>query len=129
MGLLWLPWWFLGYASNKYKDAAKKENNGYVGDDFIIKKVSNGRFQNLEEWKSAWYHEVHEKAQKGFVEIEINGEKISTYARLQELFDEAVEKILKVMDLEIQLVWKRKFINNFYKNLMDLLEICLLNSR
>ncbi len=51
---------FLGYASNKYKDAAKKENNGYVGDDFIIKKVSNGRFQNLEEWKSAWYHEVHE---------------------------------------------------------------------
>ena len=86
---------FLGYASNKYKDAAKKENNGYVGDDFIIKKVSNGRFQNLEEWKSAWYHEVHEKAQKGFVEIEINGEKISTYARLQELFDEAVEKDLK----------------------------------
>ena len=86
---------FVGYASNKYKDAAKKENNGYVGDDFIIKKVSNGRFQNLEEWKSAWYHEVHEKAQKGFVEIEINGEKISTYARLQELFDEAVEKDLK----------------------------------
>lgn len=86
---------FLGYASNKYKDAAKKENNGYVGDDFIIKKVSNGRFQNLEQWKSAWYHEVHEKAQKGFVEIEINGEKISTYARLQELFDEAVEKDLK----------------------------------
>ena len=86
---------FLGYASNKYKDAAKKENNGYVGDDFIIKKVSNGRFQNLEEWKTAWYHEVHEKAQKGFVEIEINGEKISTYARLQELFDEAVEKDLK----------------------------------
>ena len=86
---------FLGYASNKYKDAAKKENNGYVGDDFIIKKVSNGRFQNLEEWKSAWYHEVHEKAQKGFVEIEINGEKISTYARLQELFDEVVEKDLK----------------------------------
>ncbi len=86
---------FLGYASNKYKDAAKKENNGYVGDDFIIKKVSNGRFQNLEEWKSAWYHEVYEKAQKGFVEIEINGEKISTYARLQELFDEAVEKDLK----------------------------------
>ena len=86
---------FLGYASNKYKDAAKKENNGYVGDDFIIKKVSNGRFQNLEEWKTAWYHEVHEKAQKGFVEIEINGEKISTYARLQELFDEVVEKDLK----------------------------------
>ena len=51
--------------------------------------------KTLEEWKSAWYHEVHEKAQKGFVEIEINGEKISTYARLQELFDEAVEKDLK----------------------------------
>lgn len=65
-----------------------------LGDDFIIDKVSKGRFQSLEAWKKAWYHEVHDKAQKGFVEIEINGEKISTYAKLQELFDAAVEKDL-----------------------------------
>ena len=86
---------FLGYASNKYKQESKAAGNKGLGDDFIINKVSNGKFQSLEAWKKAWYHEVHEKAQRGFVEIEINGEKISTYARLQELFDEAVEKDLK----------------------------------
>lgn len=106
---------FLGYASNKYKDAAKKENNGYVGDDFIIKKVSNGRFQNLEEWKSAWYHEVHEKAQKGFVEIEINGEKISTYAGLQELFNKAVENDLKAGNSNQTVALKEKV----YKQLLQ----------
>ena len=86
---------FINYVSNKLKGEANKENGGLLGDDFIIKKVSNNRFQNLEEWKKYWYHEVHEKAQKGFVEIEIDGSKISTYAQLQELFNTAVEKDLK----------------------------------
>lgn len=85
---------FVGYASNKYKQDSKKAGHKGLGDDFIIDKVSKGRFQSLETWKKAWYHEVHDKAQKGFVEIEINGEKISTYAKLQELFDAAVEKDL-----------------------------------
>ena len=86
---------FINYVSNKLKGEANKENGGLLGDDFIIKKVSNNQFQNLEDWKKHWYHEVHEKAQKGFVEIEIDGSKISTYAQLQELFNTAVEKDLK----------------------------------
>ena len=99
---------FLGYASNKYKAEANKENKGLVGDDFIIKKVSKGRFDTLEAWKKAWYKEVHAKAQKGFTEIEIDGVKISTYEKLQELFDAAVEKDLKGTDFKntVDLKWK-----------------------
>ncbi|HGQ3228761.1 TPA: ZmpA/ZmpB/ZmpC family metallo-endopeptidase [Streptococcus pneumoniae] len=99
---------FLGYASNKYKAEANKENKGLVGDDFIIKKVSKGRFDTLEAWKKAWYHEVKAKAEKGFVEIEIDGQKISTYAQLQTLFDAAVEKDLQGNDFKntVDLKWK-----------------------
>ena len=86
---------FIPYVSNKLKGEANKENGGLLGDDFIIKKVSKNQFQNLEEWKKHWYHEVYDKAQKGFIEIEIDGSKISTYAQLQELFNTAVEKDLK----------------------------------
>ena len=86
---------FVGYASNKYKQESQKAGNKGLGDDFIIDKVSGGKFKSLEAWKKAWYKEVYDKAQNGFAEIEINGEKISTYARLKELFNEAVEKDLQ----------------------------------
>ena len=99
---------FLGYASNKYKQESKAAGNVGLGDDFIINKVSNGKFQSLEAWKKTWYHEVHEKAQRGFVEIEINGQKISTYAQLQTLFDAAVEKDLQGNGFKntVDLKWK-----------------------
>ncbi|WP_172930410.1 ZmpA/ZmpB/ZmpC family metallo-endopeptidase [Streptococcus sp. 1969] len=86
---------FLGYASNKYKQESQKAGHKGLGDDFIIDKVSGGKFKSLEAWKKEWYKEVYDKAQNGFVEIEIDGEKISTYARLKELFNEAVEKDLQ----------------------------------
>nr|WP_188111052.1 ZmpA/ZmpB/ZmpC family metallo-endopeptidase [Streptococcus sp. 10824] len=86
---------FLGYASNKYKQESQKAGHKGLGDDFIIDKVSGGKFKSLEVWKKEWYKEVYDKAQNGFVEIEIDGEKISTYARLKELFNEAVEKDLQ----------------------------------
>ena len=99
---------FLGYASNKYKQESKAAGNVGLGDDFIINKVSNGKFQSLEAWKKAWYHEIHEKSQRGFVEIEIDGQKISTYAQLQTLFDAAVEKDLQGNDFKntVDLKWK-----------------------
>ena len=99
---------FLGYASNKYKQESKAAGNVGLGDDFIINKVSNGKFQSLEAWKKAWYHEVYEKAQRGFVEIEIDGQKISTYSQLQTLFDAAVEKDLQGNDFKntVDLKWK-----------------------
>ena len=82
---------FVGYASSKYQDAANKENNKMLGDDFIIKKVSNGRFTNLEDWKKEYYKEVKAKAEKGFTAIEIDGKQITTYAELKDLFDKAVK--------------------------------------
>ena len=99
---------FLGYASNKYKQESKAAGNVGLGDDFIIQKVSNGRFNTLEEWKKEWYKEVRAKAEKGFVEIEIDGQKISTYEKLQELFDVAVEQDLQGNDFKntVDLKWK-----------------------
>ena len=82
---------FVGYASSKYQDVANKENNKMLGDDFIIKKVSNNRFSTLEEWKKAYYQEVKAKADKGFTVIEIDGKQITNYAELKALFDKAVE--------------------------------------
>ena len=82
---------FVGYASSKYQGAADKENNKLLGDDFIIKKVSNGRFTNLEDWKKEYYKEVKAKGEKGFTTIEIDGKQITNYAELKALFDKAVE--------------------------------------
>ena len=82
---------FVGYASSKYQGAAEKENNKLLGDDFIIKKVSNGRFTNLEDWKKEYYKEVKAKGEKGFTAIEIDGKQITNYAELKALFDKAVE--------------------------------------
>ena len=86
---------FLGYASNKYKDTANRENKGLLSDKLIIQKVSGGRFNTLEEWKNTWYQEVYNKAtSKGFVSITVDNEQISTYERLKKLFNEAVQKDL-----------------------------------
>ena len=82
---------FVGYASSKYQGAANSENHGLLGDDFIIKKVSNNQFQNLEDWKKHWYHDVKARAENGFKEITIDGQTIHNYSELKALFDKAVE--------------------------------------
>ena len=82
---------FLGYASNKYKDEALSEGHDTLGDDFIIQKVSKGKFQNLEEWKKAWFDAIIAKAKRGIHSFEIDGQQIDSYEKLQDLFDQAVE--------------------------------------
>ncbi|MBZ1352367.1 G5 domain-containing protein [Streptococcus sp. LPB0406] len=82
---------FLGYASNKYKDEALSEGRDTLGDDFIIQKVSKGKFQNLEEWKRAWFDDIIAKAKRGIHSFEIDGQQIDSYEKLQDLFDQAVE--------------------------------------
>ena len=82
---------FLGYASNKYKDEALSEGRDTLGDDFIIQKVSKGKFQNLEEWKKAWFDAIIAKAKRGIHGFEIDGQQIDSYEKLQDLFDQAVE--------------------------------------
>ena len=82
---------FLGYASNKYKDEALSEGHDTLGDDFIIQKVSKGKFQNLEEWKKSWFDAIIAKAKRGIHSFEIDGQQIDSYEKLQDLFDQAVE--------------------------------------
>ena len=107
---------FVGYASNKYKAEANKENKGLLGDDFIIKKVSGGKFDSLEAWKKEWFKEVKAKGEKGFVEIEIDGQKISNYAGLRALFDKAVEADLKAGNSNQTVKLKEKVYKQLLKN-------------
>lgn len=86
---------FIGYVSSKYQGEADKQNQGRLGDDFIIKKVSDNQFLNLEDWKKHWYHDVKSKAEQGFTAIEINGKQISNYTQLKDIFVKAVEEDLK----------------------------------
>ena len=107
---------FVGYASNKYKQESKAAGRPGLGDDFIIEKVSGGKFHTLEEWKKEWFKEVKVKGEKGFVEIEINGEKISNYAGLQELFNKAVENDLKAGNSNQTVALKEKVYKALLKN-------------
>ena len=88
---------FISYVSNKYKDAANKEKLPTLSDKYIIKKVSKGAFETLEAWKKHWYGEVLEKAKHGFAEIDIDNVHITSYAQLQQMFNEAVQKDLDQM--------------------------------
>ena len=89
---------FIGYVSSKYQGEADKQNQGRLGDDFIIKKVSDNQFLNLEDWKKHWYHDVKAKAEQGFTAIEINGKQITNYTQLKDIFVKAVEEDFKKSD-------------------------------
>lgn len=103
---------FIGYVSSKYQGEANRENNKLLGDDFIIKKVSKGVFNTLEEWKKQYFKDVKSKAEKGFETIEIDGRQITNYAQLKTLFDEAVQKDLDGMS--------DPKIKDHFKNTVDL---------
>ena len=83
---------FLGYATNKYKQEAKAAGKNTLGDDFIISKISEGQFANLEQFKKAYYKEVKDKATNGLTTFEVNGTNISSYNDLLRLFKEAAAK-------------------------------------
>ena len=83
---------FLNYASNMLKAESKKAGKDTLGDDFIINKISEGKFNNLEDWKKAYYKEVKDKATNGLTTFEVNGTSISSYNDLLRLFKEAAAK-------------------------------------
>ena len=83
---------FLNYASNMLKAESKKAGKDTLGDDFIIKKVSDNKFNTLEEWKKAYFKEVVDKAKAGFNPVTIDGTTYSSYEDLKRAFAEAVEK-------------------------------------
>ena len=83
---------FLNYASNMLKAESKKAGNATLGDDFIIKKVSDNKFSTLEEWKKAYFKEVVDKAKAGFNPVTIDGTTYSSYDDLKQAFSAAVDK-------------------------------------
>ena len=83
---------FLNYASNMLKAESKKAGKDTLGDDFIIKKVSDNKFNTLEEWKKAYFKEVVDKAKAGFNPVTIDGTTYSSYEDLKQAFSAAVDK-------------------------------------
>ena len=83
---------FLNYASNMLKNESKQAGKATLGDDFIINKISEGRFTNLEDWKKAYFKEVVDKAKTGMNAVEIDGTTYNSYEELQRAFAAAVEK-------------------------------------
>ena len=83
---------FLGYASNKYKQASKTDGHSVLSDKYIINKISGGKFSTLEEFKKAYFQEVKDKAKVGLTTFEVNGTSVSSYDELLALFKDAVTK-------------------------------------
>ena len=83
---------FLNYASNMLKAESKKAGHNNLGDDFIIKKVSDNKFSTLEEWKKEYFKEVVDKAKAGFNPVTIDGTTYSSYDDLKQAFSAAVDK-------------------------------------
>ena len=83
---------FLNYASNMLKNESKQAGNATLGDDFIIKKVSDGKFNTLEDWKKEYFKEVVDKAKAGFNPVTIDGTTYSSYDDLKNAFAAAVDK-------------------------------------
>ena len=82
----------LNYASNMLKAESKKAGKDTLGDDFIINKISEGKFNNLEDWKKAYFEEVVNNAKNGIQSIEIDGKTYNSYEDLKRAFAEAVDK-------------------------------------
>ena len=83
---------FLGYASNKYKQESKQAGLATLGDDFVIQKISDGRFSTLEDWKKAYFNEVVTSAKNGIQAIDIDGKTYNSYEDLKRAFAESVDK-------------------------------------
>ncbi len=83
---------FLNYASNMLKNESRQAGHNTLGDDFIIKKVSDNKFSTLEDWKKAYFKEVVDKAKVGFNPVTIDGTTYSSYDDLKNAFAAAVEK-------------------------------------
>ncbi len=83
---------FLNYASNMLKNESRQAGHNTLGDDFIIKKVSDNKFSTLKDWKKAYFKEVVDKAKAGFNPVTIDGTTYSSYDDLKNAFAAAVEK-------------------------------------
>lgn len=106
---------FLGYASDKLKSQANKEGKQF-GDQYIIQKISDGRFQSFADFKKEYYKELLEKANAGFNPFTIDGETIHNYDELKSLFAKALEEDMVTNKVNGKLVQVKEKV---YKKLLQ----------
>lgn len=106
---------FLGYASDKLKSQANKEGKQF-GDQYIIQKISDGRFQSFADFKKEYYKELLEKANAGFTPFTIDGETIHNYDELKSLFAKALEEDMVTNKVNGKLVQVKEAV---YKKLLQ----------
>lgn len=106
---------FLGYASDKLKSHANKEGKQF-GDQYIIQKISDGRFQSFADFKKEYYKELLEKANAGFTPFTIDGETIHNYDELKSLFAKALEEDMVTNKVNGKLVQVKEKV---YKKLLQ----------
>lgn len=106
---------FLGYASDKLKSQANKEGKQF-GEQYIIQKISDGRFQSFADFKKEYYKELLEKANAGFTPFTIDGETIHNYDELKSLFAKALEEDMVTNKVNGKLVQVKEKV---YKKLLQ----------
>ena len=86
---------FIPYASNQLERQARTDGQT-LNDNYIIQKVSNGEFQDLNAFKKAMFKERLDKVANGATlrPITVRDRQVSTLADIQALMKEAVDRVL-----------------------------------
>ena len=86
---------FIPYASNQLERQARTDGQT-LNDNYIIQKVSNGEFQDLNAFKKAMFKERLDKIANGATlrPITVRDRQVSTLADIEALMKEAVDRVL-----------------------------------
>ena len=86
---------FIPYASNQLERQARTDGQT-LNDNYIIQKVSNGEFQDLNAFKKAMFKERLDKVANGATlrPITVRNRQVSTLADIEALMKEAVDRVL-----------------------------------
>ena len=86
---------FIPYASNQLERQARTDGQT-LNDNYIIQKVSNGEFQDLNAFKKAMFKERLDKVANGATlrPITVRDRQVSTLADIEALMKEAVDRVL-----------------------------------
>lgn len=85
---------FIPYASNQLERQARTDGQTQ-NDNYIIQKVSNGEFQDLNAFKKAMFKERLDKvANENLRPITVRDRQVSTLADIEALMKEVVDRVL-----------------------------------
>ena len=86
---------FIPYASNQLERQARTDGQT-LNDNYIIQKISNGEFQDLNAFKKAMFKERLDKVANGATlrPITVRDRQVSTLVDIEALMKEAVDRVL-----------------------------------